>query len=785
MFAEDMEEASSLHKYIALGKLVKEYCIENLLNTNKKYKKEHKKQVYYFSMEFLIGRLLQSNLMNLGIKEEVYEALKDLGVDLNEIIDVECDAGLGNGGLGRLAACFLDSMASLEIPGHGCGIRYKYGLFEQKIVDGYQVEVPDNWLKYGNIWEIKEKDKAEIVNFGGEVTLVEENGRVKPKYKNCEEILAVPYKIPIVGYKNDIVNTLILWSAEAVEEDFDLKSFNEGDYSKANGYNYSITSISQILYPDDSNEKGKILRLKQEYFFVSAGIQSIIKSYEKTGLPLNEFYKYNAIHINDTHPSVAVAELMRILMDEKDMCWEEAWDVTVKTMAYTNHTIMTEALEKWQVTMFKSIIPRIYMIVEEINRRFCAEAFHKYNGNWEKVDEVSIVSKGYINMAYLAIIGSHSVNGVANIHTEILKNQELSSFYNLYPERFNNKTNGITHRRWLIQANPELTTLIIKTIGDSWICNPSKLKELEVYAKSPDIQRKFLKVKMNNKINFSNYLNEKYNIKVDPNSIFDVQVKRLHAYKRQLLNVMNIMDLYNRLLENPNLDITPRTFIFGAKASPGYQFAKQVIKLINSTAYKINNDKRIKDKIKVIFIENYGVSIAEKIIPCADVSEQISTASKEASGTGNMKLMMNGALTLATLDGANVEIADAVGKDNIVLFGLTAEEVISYYKNNKYYARDIYNNDERVRKILTKWTNGFLDVANCEFNDICNHLLSDNDEFFVLKDLDSYINAQNTIDKLYRDKNKWQEMSIINIANSGIFSSDNTIKNYAKEIWGV
>jgi len=785
MFSQDVEEASILHKYIAIGNVVKDYCSENLLDTKRMYKEKNSKRIFYFSMEFLIGRFLESNLINLGIRDQFAQALKELDIDFNEIIDVESDPGLGNGGLGRLAACFLDSMASLGISGDGCGIRYQYGLFEQKIIHGYQVEVPDDWLKNGNVWETKRIDRSVLVHFGGEVELVESRGRLKPVYTNMETVKAVPYDISIVGYENKIVNNLRLWSAETADIDFDFSTFCKGDYSKAFENKSFVTSISQVLYPDDSNDRGKILRLKQEYFFVSAGIQSIVNSFKKKNLPFSEFHEHIAIHINDTHPAFCIPELMRILIDENNMEWVDAWDVTLKTMAYTNHTILQEAMEKWPVSMFKAVTPRIYMIIEEINNRFLDELLAKHSDSGVRIDDISIIQNGYINMAYLAIVGSHSINGVAKVHSDILKHQVLNNFYKLYPERFNNKTNGITHRRWLLKANSKLTAALNQLIGDSWIKNPNELIKLRDYENSTEAFEMLACVKRENKIDLSNFILDRYGMKINPDSIFDVQIKRLHSYKRQLLNVMNIMDLYNRILENPELDIVPRTFIFGAKASPSYFLAKQIIKLINSTAYKINGDKRVKDKIKIVFLENYGVSIAEKVIPAADVSQQISTASKEASGTGNMKLMMNGAVTLATLDGANIEIYDAVGEDNIVLFGLTVKEVLDYNKNKNYSSREIFMNDMRIQKIINQWTNGFLNVSDSEFNDICNYLFSDNDEFFVFKDFSSYVDAQNKIDKLYRNKRKWQKMSLINIACSGMFCSDNTIKNYARDIWNV
>jgi len=785
MFAEDVIEASPLHQYYALGALVKDYCSKPWIESNKEYGKNTGKQIYYFSMEFLVGRLLNSNLVNLGIKDVCEQALSELGISLIEVEDIEVDAGLGNGGLGRLAACFLDSMASTQVPGHGCGIRYKYGLFKQKIENGYQVEIPDNWLKDGNAWEIRKESKAVEVRFAGDVHLADENGEMRVIHENYEVVRAVPYDTPIKGYRNNTVNTLRIWSAETMEEDFDFSSFSEGNYAKAGENKYSAEAISQILYPDDSYEKGKLLRLKQEYFFVSAGLQSILRNYKKKNLLLSEFNKHIAVQINDTHPAVAVAELMRLLIDEEHLSWDDAWNITTRTMAYTNHTIMAEALEKWPVGMFKKLLPRIYMIVEEINRRFCNEVYHRYNGDWNKVNKMSIIYDGYVRMAYLAIVGGHSVNGVANLHTELLKHQELSDFYEFFPEKFNNQTNGITHRRWLLNSNHELSNLITETIGETWIKSPNELNRLMAFKDDASFQEKTQNIKTNNKIKFSNYVQENYGTKIDPNSIFDVHVKRMHSYKRQTLNVLHIMHLYNQLLENPNLDMVPRTFIFGAKASPSYYIAKQGIKLINTLASKINNDPIARGKIKILFLENYGVSLAEKIIPCADVSEQISTASKEASGTGNMKFMMNGAITIATLDGANVEIFDAVGKENIILFGLTASEVIEYYKNRSYNSYDIYNNDKRVKIILNQLIDGFLETPRTEFMGLYESLLSQNDEYFVLKDFDAYVNAHSKIDMLYRQKSVWQQMAITNIAKSGIFSSDNTVKKYAKEIWGT
>ncbi len=785
LYAEDINEASDLHKYLALGSLIRDYCSENWKKSNKRYTEEKSKQVYYFSMEFLIGRLLGSNLLNLGIRKQCAEALSELNINLEDLEDQENDAGLGNGGLGRLAACFLDSMASLGIPGHGCGIRYDYGLFEQKIVDGYQVEIPDYWLKDGNIWEVRKENKAVKVRFGGDVKAVFENNRLSFIHENYDEVLAVPYDTPVIGYRNNTVNTLRLWRAETVDKDFDLACFSRGEYSKAVENKFSVESISQVLYPDDSREEGKILRLKQQYFFVSAGLQSIVRRYKKMGKPILEMDEHIAVHINDTHPSIAVAELMRILVDEEMIDWDNAWRITTNIMAYTNHTILAEALEKWPIDMFKKLLPRIYMIIEEINKRFVLEIADRYGKDSSKINKMSIINNGQVYMAHLAIVGSHSVNGVAKLHTELLKHKELADFNEFYPSKFNNKTNGITHRRWLIKANPKLSDLIVDTIGGEWIYSPDKLIQLSAFSKDSAFKEKVSSIKNNNKIQFSNYALSKYGIKIDPDTIFDVQVKRLHGYKRQILNVFNIMDLYYRIKENPNLDIVPRTFFFGAKAAPSYFLAKKTIKLINTVAEVINNDKSINNKIKVVFLPNYSVSLAEKIIPCADVSEQISTTTKEASGTGNMKFMMNGAVTIATLDGANVEIHDAVGDDNIVIFGMNKDEVLKLMADGSYNSRDYFCKDMRLNRIINALTDGSLGVSPSEFVDIQISLLARNDEYFVLKDFDSYVSAQNKINNLYKNSSKWQEMCIENIAHSGIFSSDNTIRAYGKEIWGV
>ena len=780
----ELEEGKNFHKYEALGCLVRDYIAEDWVNTKKKYESSKQKQVYYFSMEFLLGRLLGDALLNLGIRETCREALKELNIDLEELEEFESDQGLGNGGLGRLAACFLDSMASLNIAGHGCGIRYKYGFFNQKIIDGSQVETPDSWLKNGNVWEFKKLDKSEVVKFGGNIKCENINGRLTFTHVNYEPILAVPYDTPIVGYENNVVNNLRLWSAEPVDNEFDFCYFNRGQYLKAIEYRNSIEAISQVLYPDDSMYEGKLLRLKQQYFFVSAGLQSIVRHYKKNGGKIEEFDEYIAIHINDTHPTLAIPELMRILLDEEGLSWESAMRITTNTISYTNHTILSEALEKWPINMFKELLPRIYMIVEEMNERYCAELWHKYIGQWDKISKMAIIGDGFVRMANLAIVGSHSVNGVAKLHTEILKKKEMSDFYYLYPSKFNNKTNGIAHRRWLLKSNPELTNLLKETIGDSFIKHPTDMENFEKYIDDEYVLKRLGEIKRKNKENLAKVIFDNQGIKVDPNSIFDVQVKRIHAYKRQTLNCLIIMELYNRLLENPNLDIAPRTFIFAGKAAPAYYLAKNTIELINAVAKKVNNDKRINDKIKVVFLENYRVSLAEKIIPATDLSEQISTTTKEASGTSNMKFMMNGAVTIATLDGANIEIRDEVGDDNIVIFGLTENEVLDYYSRGGYSAWDVRNNDNRLIRVTDDLINGVYSKDRDKFRSVYDNLLTYNDEFFVLKDFDSYLKAQDKVDLLYRNNKEWQRKCGVNIAHSGIFSSDRTIAEYATGIWG-
>lgn len=784
--ARSIKEASLRDKYVAFGSLIRDYIAESWVNTNEEYVRKGKKQVYYFSMEFLIGKLLANNLTNLGIKEVCKEALKDLGIDLSEIEEMEQDQGLGNGGLGRLAACFMDSMASLSISGHGCGIRYKYGLFEQKIVDGYQVELPDKWLQQENIWEIVKPNKVVNVRFGGTVEIREEDSKLKFVHENYETILAIPYDTPMVGYGNNVVNTLRLWSAEGIKKELDYEYFNKGEYTKAFEEKYSAESISHVLYPNDSFEKGRILRLKQEYFLVSAGVQSIVRSYKKSGKPISEFDKYNAIHINDTHPALAIPELMRILIDDENLGWDEAWNITRHSISYTNHTIMVEALEKWEVGIFKLLLPRIFMIVEEINERFCKDLWDtKHRGDFEKISNMAIISDGLVRMAHLAIVGSYSVNGVAKLHTDILKKRELNDFYQVYPQRFNNKTNGVSHRRWLVNSNPGLSNLIKEAIGEGWIEFPETLIKLLQFNKDSAFQQKIYNIKQENKIRLADMIKKKQGITVDPYSIFDVQVKRIHEYKRQILNVLRIMHIYNQLIENPDLDIYPRTFIFGGKAAPGYYVAKKIIKLINTLAEKVNKNNRINEKLKVVFIENYGVSLAESIIPATDVSEQIATTTKEASGTGNMKFMMNGAITVATYDGANIEIENTVGRDNIIIFGLKEKEIFKLYKNNSYQSVDAYYGDIRLKKVVDQLIDGFFPARYDEFLAIFDSLLMFNDKYFVLKDFNDYVNAHEKVDELYKDQRKWLEISISNIAHSGKFSSDNTIHQYASEIWRV
>ncbi|MBN2898749.1 MAG: glycogen/starch/alpha-glucan phosphorylase [Clostridia bacterium] len=778
-----IEETSNWDKYHALASLTREYLTNEWIETNERYNERDVKQVYYFSMEFLTGRFLLRNLQCQNLTEIVREALEGLDFDLDEIASVEKDQGLGNGGLGRLAACFLDSMAALSIPGHGCGIRYKYGLFEQKIVDGYQVEFPDKWLQNRNVWEIKKADRAVEVHFGGNVRMEEYGGKTRFVHENYNTVIAVPYDTPVAGYHNGTVNTLRLWSAESTRRDFDFHSFSSGDYAEAFKQKYDVESISQVLYPNDSYDEGRKLRLKQEYFFVSAGIQGIMNTFKRTEKDLYTLYDYVAIHINDTHPSLAIAEMMRILMDRDGMGWDEAWNITTKVMSYTNHTIMSEALEQWSVDLFKELLPRIYMIVEEINRRFCEELLQKGYGE-QKISDMAIISNGMIRMAYLAIVGSYSVNGVAKLHTEILKHRELKNFYELYPSKFNNKTNGITHRRWLLNANPNLAELLDDTIGERWLSDTMELRKMLNYVNDEKILARIDAVKQINKNQLADYIEEELGIIIDRNSIYDVQAKRLHEYKRQTLNILHIMHLYNSLLDNPDLDIPSRTFIFAAKAAPSYHMAKQTIKLINSVADKINNDERVKDKLKVVFLPNYGVSLAEILIPAADISEQISTTTKEASGTGNMKFMMNGAVTIATKDGANIEILNEVGDDNIFIFGLTDDQVYKLYSEQTFDSLSCYESDLRIKRVVDQLVDGTYHDNLDEFRIIRESLLY-NDEFFVLEDFNAYVAAQDRIGRAYMDQTRWLKMALTNIACSGIFSSDRTIQEYAAGIWSV
>lgn len=749
---------------------------------------DKEKEVYYFCIEFLLGRQLESNLLNLGILEDIKLILKEMDINLEDLVNAEVDPALGNGGLGRLAACFLDSMASLSISGHGYGIRYEYGLFEQKLVNGHQVEVPDNWLKEESyIWETVRPNKASIVKFGGQVDLVEKNGKLKAIHKNYIPVMAVPYDIPIIGYKNEYINTLRLFKSDVPRKDFEpiLKESKNsyGSYHDALQYRYYADEISQVLYPNDSNDAGKILRLKQEYFLVSAGIQDIFRKYKKNNGDIGKIYEKISIHINDTHPSLCVPELMRLLMDEEELEWDEAWEITKRVISYTNHTIMAEAMERWNIHMIKELLPRIYMIIEEINKRYIRKLNNKYGNDFDKIGTMAVISADNVNMANLSIIGSHSVNGVAKLHTEILKKEVLKNFYEDEPFKFNNKTNGIAHRRWLMLSNPRLSKLINELIGESWQKDTLELKNLEKYQNDSRVLQELELIKQENKRNLSKIITQKNEININENSIFDVQIKRLHEYKRQLMNALHILHMYHELLDNPNLNMESRTFIFGAKAAPGYYFAKCVIKLINELAQKINNDVRVKDKLRVVFLENYGVSLAEKIIPATNVSEQISTTTKEASGTSNMKFMMNGAITIATLDGANIEIHDQIGDENMVLFGLKANQVLEYSKFGGYSSADLYSNNFYIKRVVDDLVNGFIPNIVEEGREIYNSLITYNDEFFVLRDFENYIQAQKKINDLYIDKSHWNKMALINIANSGIFSSDRTIKEYANEIW--
>ena len=782
LFRRKLEEATPQQIYQAVAYSVKDDIIDNWIETHKAYEKQDKKMVYYMSMEFLMGRALGNNMINLLCYDDVRETLEELGLDLNLIEDQEPDAALGNGGLGRLAACFLDSLATLNYPAYGCGIRYRYGMFKQKIENGYQVEVPDNWLKYGNPFEIKRDEYAVEVKFGGYVDVEMHNGRQKFVQKGYQSVRAVPYDMPIVGYGNHIVNTLRIWDAEAINN-FNLDSFDKGEYQKAVEQENLARTICEVLYPNDNHMAGKELRLKQQYFFISASVQRAIAKYKETHDDIRKFHEKVTFQLNDTHPTVAVAELMRILVDEEGLEWDEAWEITRKTCAYTNHTIMAEALEKWPIELFSRLLPRVYQIVEEINRRFVIEIQNKYPGDQEKIRKMAILYDGQVRMAHLAIAGSYSVNGVARLHTDILKKRELKDFYEMMPEKFNNKTNGITQRRFLLHGNPLLASWVTDKIGDDWITNLDHLKHLKVYVDDEKCQQEFMNIKYQNKVRLAKYIKEHNGIDVDPRSIFDCQVKRLHEYKRQLMNILHVMYLYNEIKAHPDMDIVPRTFIFGAKAAAGYYTAKLTIKLINAVADKINNDPSINGKIKVVFIEDYRVSNAELIFAAADVSEQISTASKEASGTGNMKFMLNGALTLGTMDGANVEIVEEVGKENAFIFGLSADQVMEYEKNGNYNPRDVYNNNQDVRQVLTQLVNGFYSPENPELFRALYDALLEKDTYFTLLDFDSYKEAHNRIDAAYRDEEHWARTAMLQTASAGKFSSDRTIEEYAKEMW--
>jgi starch phosphorylase len=790
LYRKNLDEATQQQKFQSVAYAVKDIIIDKWIASQKAYKEQDAKIVYYMSMEFLMGRALGNNMINIMAYDEIKEVLEELGMDINVIEDQEPDAALGNGGLGRLAACFMDSLATLGYTACGCGIRYKYGMFKQEIRDGYQVEVPDNWLKDGNPFEVKRPEYQYEVKFGGYVRSYkdEQTGRDMFVQEGYQSVYAVPYDLPVVGYGNNNINTLRIWDAEPVDT-FNLSSFDKGDYQKAIEEENLAKNIVEVLYPNDNHYAGKELRLKQQYFFVSASVQRAIDKYKEQHDDVRKLYEKAVFQLNDTHPTVAVAELMRILMDEEGLEWDEAWDVTTKSVAYTNHTIMAEALEKWPIELFSRLLPRIYQIVEEINRRFVEEIKAKYPGDQEKIRKMAIIYDGQVKMAHLAICAGFSVNGVAKLHTEILEKQELRDFYEMMPEKFNNKTNGITQRRFLLHGNPLLANWITDKIGEGWITDLSLLKKLEVYVDEPRYQQEFMQIKRKNKVRLAKYIKENNGIDVNPDSIFDVQVKRLHEYKRQLLNILHVMYLYNQIKKNPDMDITPRTFIFGAKAAAGYRIAKQTIKLINNVADVINNDASINGKIKVVFIENYRVSNGEIIFAAADVSEQISTASKEASGTGNMKFMLNGAMTLGTMDGANVEIVQEVGIDNAVIFGLSSDEVIRYENEGGYDPMDIFNNDQDVREVLMELINGKYSPEDPEmFRDIYNSLLNNQggrraDTYFILKDFRSYAEAQKRIDKKYKDSTAWAKSVMLNTANAGKFSSDRTIQEYVDDIW--
>ena len=788
LYRKTLEEATDQQIFQAVSYAVKDMIVDNWIKTQENYEKKDPKIVYYMSMEFLMGRALGNNMINLMVYKEFSEALEELGLDINVIEDQEPDAALGNGGLGRLAACFLDSLATLGYAAYGCGIRYHYGMFKQEIRDGYQIEAPDDWLRDGNPFELRRPEYTKIIKFGGHVCTREENGRLYFYQEDYQSVKAVPYDLPIVGYGNDVVNTLRIWDAQPMDC-FSLDSFDKGDYQKAVEQNNLAKNIVEVLYPNDNHYAGKELRLKQQYFFISASVQTAVEKYMSKHDDIHKFYEKVTFQLNDTHPTVAVAELMRILLDDYHLEWDEAWEITTKTCAYTNHTIMAEALEKWPIDLFSKLLPRIYQIIEEINRRFVIEVANKYPSDVNKIAKMAIIADGQVKMAHLAIVAGYSVNGVAKLHTEILKNQELKDFYEMYPWKFNNKTNGITQRRFLLHANPLLSDWVTSKVGDGWITDLPQIAGIAKYADDPKALKEFMDIKYQNKVRLAKYIKLHNGIDVDPNSIFDVQVKRLHEYKRQLLNILHVMYLYNQLKANPNMDFYPRTFIFGAKAAAGYMNAKLTIKLINSVADVINNDTSIKGKIKVVFIENYRVSNAEIIFAAADVSEQISTASKEASGTGNMKFMLNGALTLGTMDGANVEIVEEVGAENAFIFGLSSDEVIRYENNGGYNPMDIYNSDQDIRKVVDQLVDGTYSKGDRElFRTLYNSLLNTQstdkaDRYFILKDFRSYAEAQKKVEKAYRNTQGWAKSALLNTAHVGKFTSDRTIQEYVDDIW--
>ena len=789
LYRKTIKEATQQEIFQAVSFTVKDVIIDEWLATQRSFDKQDPKMVYYMSMEFLMGRALGNNLINLKAYKQVKEALEEMGLNLDVIEDQEPDPALGNGGLGRLAACFMESLATLGYAAYGCGIRYRYGMFKQKIKDGFQVEVPDNWLKDGYPFELRRPEHACEVKFGGYVRAeAGENGRTRFIQEGYQSVNAVPYDMPIIGYGNNVVNTLMIWDAEPMNC-FELDSFDKGDYHKAVEQENLAKNLVEVLYPNDNHIAGKELRLKQQYFFVSASVQRAVARFKKNHPDIHQLPEKVTFQLNDTHPTVAVAELMRLLLDEEGLEWDEAWESTTKTCAYTNHTIMAEALEKWPIEIFSRLLPRIYQIVEEINRRFILEIEKKYPGNQEKVRKMAIVYDGQVKMAHLAIAAGYSVNGVARLHTEILKNQELKDFYEMFPQKFNNKTNGITQRRFLMHGNPLLADWVSNKIGEDWITNLKHLKKLEIYADDKKAQQEFMQIKYQNKLRLAEYIQKHNGVEVDPRSIFDVQVKRLHEYKRQLLNILHVMYLYNQLKEHPEMEFYPRTFIFGAKAAAGYKNAKLTIKLINSVADVINNDPSINGKIKVVFIEDYRVSIAEWIFAAADVSEQISTASKEASGTGNMKFMLNGALTLGTMDGANVEIVEEVGEENAFIFGMSSDEVIEHEQKRDYNPMDIFNQDQDIRKVLMELINGFYSPNDPElFRDLYNSLLNTQctqfaDTYFILADFRSYAEAQKRVMEAYKDEEGWAKSAILNVANSGKFSSDRTIQEYVDDIW--